>query len=337
VEFWGHCSNLQVWDEHDYNTRLLHSNLAFPLLKKLTELGDIRTKKIFKGEIGRRYENGPDSVKNFLVLEEFLDVLNRDEFWSVIPNSHDTEILHEVETILETPVRLYSNDSEEFLGYNKRVNEVGFPLKEERVNRMEFYDCISFERKTWSFIMKKISNLSNLLDLKLLNNQLTECPKEIGQVKNLRNLELSSNCLTSLPTSIGNLGSLVSLYIDNNKLKYLPKSIKGLVTLKKLNIYKNELKALPSTIGKLKSLEKLSLRYNNLESLPKSIGELTNLKELALSNNRLTEIPRSLKKLESLKAVSLDGNKSLLESLSSMKIIKNLREKGVTVILRELY
>jgi len=35
VEFWGHCSNLQVWYEHGYNTRLLHANLAFPLLKKL--------------------------------------------------------------------------------------------------------------------------------------------------------------------------------------------------------------------------------------------------------------------------------------------------------------
>ncbi len=30
IEFWGHCSNLQVWYENDYDTRLLHSNLAFP-------------------------------------------------------------------------------------------------------------------------------------------------------------------------------------------------------------------------------------------------------------------------------------------------------------------
>jgi len=32
AEFWAHCSNLQVWSENDYDTRLLHSNLAFPLL-----------------------------------------------------------------------------------------------------------------------------------------------------------------------------------------------------------------------------------------------------------------------------------------------------------------
>lgn len=29
VEFWGHCSNLQVWVEQDYDTRFIHRNLAF--------------------------------------------------------------------------------------------------------------------------------------------------------------------------------------------------------------------------------------------------------------------------------------------------------------------
>lgn len=32
VEFWGHCSNLQVWYEHDYDTRLLHRNLNYSIL-----------------------------------------------------------------------------------------------------------------------------------------------------------------------------------------------------------------------------------------------------------------------------------------------------------------
>lgn len=33
-EFWGHCSNLQAWAENNYDSRLLHNNLAFPLLRK---------------------------------------------------------------------------------------------------------------------------------------------------------------------------------------------------------------------------------------------------------------------------------------------------------------
>ena len=47
-EFWGHCSNLQAWSEYNYDTRILHRNLAFPLLKKLTEVGDPKAKKLFK-------------------------------------------------------------------------------------------------------------------------------------------------------------------------------------------------------------------------------------------------------------------------------------------------
>ncbi len=39
TEFWGHCSNIQVWVENNYDTRLLHRNLAFPLLTKLLRFG----------------------------------------------------------------------------------------------------------------------------------------------------------------------------------------------------------------------------------------------------------------------------------------------------------
>ena len=71
VEFWGHCSNLQVWYEHGYDTRLLHSNLAFPLLKKLSEAGDPLAKNIFQKEIIKRYENGTKTTREFLDLEGF--------------------------------------------------------------------------------------------------------------------------------------------------------------------------------------------------------------------------------------------------------------------------
>ncbi len=50
-EFWGHCSNIQVWVEHDYDNRMIHSNLAFPLLKQLTKVGDPKARKVFKDEI----------------------------------------------------------------------------------------------------------------------------------------------------------------------------------------------------------------------------------------------------------------------------------------------
>ena len=84
IEFWGHCSNLQAWAENNYDTRLLHSNLAFPLLKKLVEKGDIVAEKHFKEEVAERIMSGNFNVIDFLVEGEYLDNFDSDELRSII-------------------------------------------------------------------------------------------------------------------------------------------------------------------------------------------------------------------------------------------------------------
>ncbi|UCC19876.1 MAG: hypothetical protein JSV62_00955 [Promethearchaeota archaeon] len=79
TEFWGHCSNIQVWAENNYNTKLLHRNLAFPLLKKLTEVGDPIAKRIFKEEIAKRFASCHLTVIHFLLFENYLDYLSEEE------------------------------------------------------------------------------------------------------------------------------------------------------------------------------------------------------------------------------------------------------------------
>ena len=79
AQFWGHCSNLQAWYESNYDTRLLHSNLAFPLLKKLTEAGDTKAKKVFKDEIAKRFERGNLNSVIYLLENEYLTYLNKEE------------------------------------------------------------------------------------------------------------------------------------------------------------------------------------------------------------------------------------------------------------------
>jgi len=79
LEFWVHCSNMQVWVENNYNSRLLHSNLSFPLLKKLTEVGDPVAKKVFKEEIAKRFESGYIPVMQFLLSERYIKYLNNEE------------------------------------------------------------------------------------------------------------------------------------------------------------------------------------------------------------------------------------------------------------------
>ncbi|MBA7570520.1 hypothetical protein ES708_12272 [subsurface metagenome] len=86
VEFWGHCSNLQVWAENDYNSNLLHRNLAFPLLKRLREEHDPKANKVFKEEIAKRIRCGHPTVFLYLLEEGYLDYLNSEELLSTFDN-----------------------------------------------------------------------------------------------------------------------------------------------------------------------------------------------------------------------------------------------------------
>ncbi|MHA1148800.1 MAG: hypothetical protein ACTSR8_11230 [Promethearchaeota archaeon] len=88
TEFWGHCSNLQVWFENEYDTRFLHSNLAFPLLKRLTEAGDPLAKKVFKEEIAKKIESGYPPVISYLMNEmQYFDLLNEKEIKTLFENT----------------------------------------------------------------------------------------------------------------------------------------------------------------------------------------------------------------------------------------------------------
>jgi len=83
IEFWGHCSNLQAWAENDYNTTLLHRNIAFSLLKELTIVGDPIAKKVFKEEIAKRIASNYPPVQEFLRVNGYLDFLSKEELSSI--------------------------------------------------------------------------------------------------------------------------------------------------------------------------------------------------------------------------------------------------------------
>ena len=80
IEFWGHSSNLQAWVENEYATELLHRDIAFPLLKKLTDAGDKLAEKAFKDEIARRFASKNPNVRKFLLEEGYLKYLKGTEY-----------------------------------------------------------------------------------------------------------------------------------------------------------------------------------------------------------------------------------------------------------------
>lgn len=84
TEFWGHCSNIQAWAKFGYDTRILHRNLAFPLLKALVTAGDPLARKVFKEEIAIRLESGYPSVVLYLLNQRYLEYLDEEELDTVL-------------------------------------------------------------------------------------------------------------------------------------------------------------------------------------------------------------------------------------------------------------
>jgi len=73
-----------VWVENEYDSRLLHSNLAFPLLEKLAYFGDSLAERVIKEEVAMRLMNGTFSTVRYLLIEGYFDLLREEEVQTMI-------------------------------------------------------------------------------------------------------------------------------------------------------------------------------------------------------------------------------------------------------------
>lgn len=138
-EFWGHCSNLQVWSEYDYDTRLLHRNLAFPLLKKLTELGDMVAKKVFKEEIIKRLSSGCPNTVYFLSTEGYLNYFQEEE-WEIIFADVELEIVKNLIRSIASPPFYADHVAEDRI-----VKLIKISIKNSQYTRNEIYKLFKSE------------------------------------------------------------------------------------------------------------------------------------------------------------------------------------------------
>ena len=102
-EFWGHCSNLQAWVENDYDTRILMSNISFPLLRVLSKAGDPKARKVYKEEIALRLESGYPSVVQYLLVQGYITEFTPEEFETILETtdlipkiSSDIKVLYQL-------------------------------------------------------------------------------------------------------------------------------------------------------------------------------------------------------------------------------------------------
>ena len=79
TEFLGHCSNLQAWYEHNYDLRILHSSLSFPLLRSLSMAGDIKAKMVLKELVAERILSNNVNTILYLLEEDYLFLYELEE------------------------------------------------------------------------------------------------------------------------------------------------------------------------------------------------------------------------------------------------------------------
>ena len=245
TRFWVHCSNLQVWVESNYDTCMLHRNLAFPLLHKLAEIGDPIAKRVFKEEIAKRFSKGTSSVVEFLNKDGILRLLNKEELLSLLEPLEGEGIV-DLEKAVGKELVLLSPD---FDPYTQ-----GFWLEGKHVAGFYLEDC------DLKYLPDSIGNFKHLKALYLRDNNLKELPKSIGKLKSLEMLDLANNNLFSIPKSVGNLKCLKELKLSDNKLSILPESLKNLKLLRILYTAGNNIEKVPDFIEEMKK-KGANIRY----------------------------------------------------------------------------
>lgn len=348
-EFLAHCSNLQTWVENKYNTQILHSNLAFPLLKKLTEVGDHLAKAVFKEEIAKRLESGYPNTIKFLIDERYIDFLEKEELYFSLLNPNDAEVILLIDKLLTKdtirpavsieaegmPLHYYVVKDKRVIALHLEYMRIHkFPLDTvEKIAKLTSLQILELCHTDIEGIPESFSNLQQLKKLNLSEIFIGgKFPEAITKISSLETINLSRNYISSVPIEIENLKNLKELHLELNQLETLPNSITNLSSLEILNLEGNKLKELPKSIGDMKNIKKLILARNNLKNLPKSLGNLPSIEYLELQENNLTKLPNTIHQLKSLNTLFLNSNKKLhnyinqhlCRQASLMKSLRNL-------------
>ena len=319
-EFQGHCSNIQVWAENGYDTRILHRNLAFPLLKRLSEVGDPTAKRVFSEEIAIRLASKHSTVIQYLTQNGYLRYLNSDEFESILDDLsptflHDVTtdlryiIEHNPSTDLTSPInflihRIIRDFGIEHISLitSKILHEIPknyrdglvkdiykilrdrkkFPLIQYVNKHLEYFEDFEFEYNFIKYDGRIVAIFRN--DKIYLNNKNIRKISSLDLINDkldeVKDLDLSNNQISDL-SGIEKFSNIRVLKLNNNKIT-------------KVEGWKN-----------LKRLEKLFLRSNRITKI-NGLKNLINLKHIDLSNNpTITEIPEILNDLPALETIKL--------------------------------
>lgn len=359
-EFVGHCSNLQAWAENDYDTCILHRNLAFPLLKRLTEVGDEKAMSVFKEEVLKRLVSGHSTVITYLADSGYLKNITDQDYQELFENPQynlvenltrgmaNKRYSQFVEPIFmkfiqfsqknnkEYIIRMLENvDSELYSGLRKSKllesldREIILELlNKPSCNLKEFY--YKFRGKEYFISPKLTLNLANrgLNDLKEIEG--------LHRLKSLKSIDLTGNNIKEI-FGLGNLMNLEQLRLKGNLLNQrLIEDLGGLdkngdanlpqkfVEYCQVNAY-HQIEYVSVYGNQYEVINgRLNLSKSNINELSDITGifDLKDLKYVDLSYNNLKNVD-DLQSITSIEYLDLSHNQ--LKEFNVLELLTNLK------------
>ncbi|XP_019865926.1 nischarin isoform X3 [Aethina tumida] len=171
---------------------------------------------------------------------------------------------------------------------------------------------------------------SELEEVDLSNNNLTEIDRTINLIPKLRTLILNDNKISTI-TNLSELSNLTSLSVSNNLITICNQLHTKVGNILYLNLSQNSIVSLKG-FNKLYSLETLDLNSNKITDVEELsyIGDLPNLENLILTgNNVATSVDYRIKVLEYFgdrsKDICLDNEKPSQSELDKVSVLRALR------------
>lgn len=237
VEFWAHCSNIQVWAEHEYNTQLLQSELAFSLLNELIKVGDPIAKSVFKDEIAKRFESGYLPVIFYLLVERYPEYyLNEEERFLVFSKIDQKKIFK----VLEKDIAERKRESYATLILRELILNYKYLPAKQLYNEYMINILQSTKKKEFTYLFDNDGFFGFSIDE--LNNLLFNSPIFNKILDNCENISKTFNNLMERLTDIEKEDLLNTLLLMVNYSEeyltiasYIKKEFEYIFYKKKLN------------------------------------------------------------------------------------------------------
>ncbi|MBD3214815.1 MAG: hypothetical protein GF311_19545 [Candidatus Lokiarchaeota archaeon] len=335
--FWAQCSTFQVWEENDYNSNLLPNSIAFPLLRKLAELGDEKALKVFEEEIIKRLESNHLPTIYYLLEGNYLEFLSKENLeiqLNRLLRILDFEKLKNLK--LDKKIRILENIISQGKGeyvHNFYKSEIIESFKKGKVK--EIIDILwDVEENYLNIIICKddIEEVFSNFDYDIITQepyQTIESLLNILRILGFNDSEIFKKIATKA-LEIEHQDFVIEYLINEGSLNVISKEHLSSLNIKRLSFEGTELPKIPEELSYLESLEELDFYECYIASLPTTLYKLKNFKKLSLYNCVLRDMPTGIEKISSLEELEITylkrSNQFLFliafEKLTSLKSLR---------------